>query len=1043
MTLSDQQRAAAERQSQDVCVVAGPGSGKTRVLIARICWLIEQGTPPDRILAITFTEKAANQLRSRLAEQFHGRPERAAIDRAWVSTIHGFCARLLRENAVVAGVDIDFGVLDQHQASMMLRESAEQSLDDLLAREPELMRRLLASLHVSSNPAARAPDLPDTLTSIYEAIRIAGQDLAKLRAAPDAASLSGLMDLISAVARAVEKPEEWDTDTRREKRARLLNWLASACALPSEPVTEEHFRVLSEFNPNLRGLTRPASAALQDAREVVAPRVRSGLATRHFQPLRSILVSALESLDARYRARKAALSALDFSDLEERVLALLTDKPGIMRRVQERFDHILMDELQDTNPLQWKIVDRIRRADRFFGVGDPNQSIFAFRHADPLVYRKYRDGLERNGKQIDKLTENYRSRGEILEAVGRLLQGQAGVDLERLVALRSFPDKATPSVETHVAQAETTGDAEAREAQFVARRILELSSTPGRSYSDVAVLARKTDALRPVERALKALRIPCLVVGGRTLLEGREALDLTLAIGAIASTENEISLAGVLRSPLVGVSDETLLRLKQGGDLWTSIARLDAEAPDLDPEDAERLVWFRHLLEELRAIRDTTSPDVLLSRWLDESSYEEGIEEHRRANIEKFLALVRDLWERDRLSPAELLGSLRALRGAEAEAEAPPAEAANAVRLMSIHSAKGLEFPVVSIVAMHQGVAGDVAPICYSSKGGFGVRWRDPTTAKAAPDAVHAAVTEEQKAARAEEEMRLLYVAMTRAEDHLILSYASTERSRGSSWSALIERRLPPAPVPAGAPAVAEPRPSEAPADDSPEAILKPPVSGQHDSSAPVTDIGIFVACPRRYYLSGYLGFSERPTSSEPETSAATIGAEVHKLLAGAAPGQCSAEIRELAEAFSRTPLAGRLDRADRIEREFGFRVEVEDVVLRGQIDLWFEEAGELVLVDYKTDRAPGERLEPHSLQLRLYALALERLTGRLPDLAVLSFLRTEREVQVSLGEDSLTSARNTVRKFREAQEAMEFPPQEGDHCRGCGFHAGMCPVGR
>jgi ATP-dependent exoDNAse (exonuclease V) beta subunit len=323
------------------------------------------------------------------------------------------------------------------------------------------------------------------------------------------------------------------------------------------------------------------------------------------------------------------------------------------------------------------------------------------------------------------------------------------------------------------------------------------------------------------------------------------------------------------------------------------------------------------------------------------------------------------------------------------------------------------------------------------------VRWRDPATVKAAPDVVHVAVTEEQKAARAEEDMRLLYVAMTRAEDHLMLSYASTERSRGSSWSALVEKRLTPAPVPAEEPAVSEAPSVEPPAEAPPEVVPKPPVSGQHDSSAPVTDIGLFLACPRRYYLSCYLGFPERPASSAPEHSAAAIGSEVHKMLAGTAPEECSAEARELAENFGRTPVAGRLDRADRIEREFGFRIEVEDVVLRGQIDLWFEEAGELVLVDYKTDRDTGERLEPHSLQLRLYALALERLTGRLPDLAVLSFLRTEREIQVPLGEDSLASAREAVREFREAQEAMAFPPREGAHCRGCGFHAGMCPVGR
>ncbi|MCP5118068.1 MAG: hypothetical protein GY953_45215, partial [bacterium] len=154
------------------------------------------------------------------------------------------------------------------------------------------------------------------------------------------------------------------------------------------------------------------------------------------------------------------------------------------------------------------------------------------------------------------------------------------------------------------------------------------------------------------------------------------------------------------------------------------------------------------------------------------------------------------------------------------------------------------------------------------------------------------------------------------------------------------------------------------------ELLDLPRVEGQHDSSAAVTAIGEYLGCPRKYYLSSYLGFDEaaRAGVGTGAPSGAELGSEVHQLLAGIELEEPSAEAVSLAESFHRSPLADRLTRASRVEREFGLRVEVEDIVLRGQIDLWFEEAGELVLVDYKTDRHQSH-LESYALQLRLYAL--------------------------------------------------------------------------
>src|SRR5580704_384194 len=176
MELSPQQRKAVERTGQDVCVVAGPGSGKTRVLVERFAWLVErQSVDPARILAITFTEKAATMMKRKLVDRFaHRQDIRERVERAWVATIDAFCARLLRENAIEAGLAPDFSVLDEGSAKRMRREAAEQALDELFQEKPEQMRRLLEALALSTSDDARQVDLAAGLLDVHESMRLAG-----------------------------------------------------------------------------------------------------------------------------------------------------------------------------------------------------------------------------------------------------------------------------------------------------------------------------------------------------------------------------------------------------------------------------------------------------------------------------------------------------------------------------------------------------------------------------------------------------------------------------------------------------------------------------------------------------------------------------------------------------------------------------------------------------------------------------------------------------------------------------------------------------
>jgi CRISPR/Cas system-associated exonuclease Cas4 (RecB family) len=224
---------------------------------------------------------------------------------------------------------------------------------------------------------------------------------------------------------------------------------------------------------------------------------------------------------------------------------------------------------------------------------------------------------------------------------------------------------------------------------------------------------------------------------------------------------------------------------------------------------------------------------------------------------------------------------------------------------------------------------------------------------------------------------------------------------------------------------------------------LDPPiVKAQHDSSASVTAVAAFHACPRQYYLGHYLGMEGKSQSPDhvlvTGPRATDLGLEVHRMLAGEAQG--SAEAVLLAQRFGSSELGERAARAHRREREFDFMLSIEDIILRGQIDLWFEEAGELVLVDYKTDREEGAN-ENYQLQIRLYALALEQYAGRLPDRAVLFYLRSNRAVEVSVEPSELHQARDAVKAFLAAQHSLAFPLNVGSHCRRCPFLGNRCPA--
>jgi ATP-dependent exoDNAse (exonuclease V) beta subunit len=1045
------------RLGQDMCVVAGPGSGKTTVLVERFRRLVrEAGIPPSRILAITFTEKAATNMKQKLAAAFRDRPEdRRQVERAYVSTVHGFCMRLLRENAIFAGIDPEFRVMDERQADTLQGIAAQEALDLLFQENPERMRRLMEGFG--------EPNLAGAIVAVYEALRSSG---AGLPACPEQAAGAGFADLIDRARELTRaQPVGWSIKNKEALRE-VIGWGERHAHLRGQPPCREQFAALAAFDFKLTSFKRGNSVyervkALKNAVDEDAYRV---LITEFYAAERQTMVEAIRRFDQVYRERKAAAAVLDYSDLEEATVRLLEENDAVRERVRGQFDQVLMDEFQDTNGLQAWLLKLVRAPDNFYAVGDINQSIYGFRHAEPRVFREYRDEVERGGKPLAELTENWRSRGEILRVVTAILDGAEGIEQRPLVAARKFVDQAEPSVEVLAAMGEDAASALLLETKWVARRILELVgqalppaqgcgqartlAPPG--FGDIAVLVRNSEVMAAFAAAFDEAGIPYLVGRGRGFYEGREITDLIHMLRVLVNPQDEISMAAVLRSPLVGVSDEALLRLKLSGNLGAAVRRLEINA--YDPGDVAKLERFRADLRGWRAAKDYIAFDRLLLRAMDAAGYAHEPGSRAAANVEKFLSIAREA--ASRLTLPGFIDELDLVRAADPrDTDAPPEDATNAVRILTVHAAKGLEFPVVFVSAIHKGMDTKLGDLSFSPDVGLGARWRDPVTGKEEDDVFQRAIREERKQREIEEGNRLFYVAMTRAEKHLVLSYSRTETAP-KQWAKLVEERL-------GALDARVTRVSKPPEPfvreharverAAPLVLDRPLLTGQYDSNATVTSIAQFASCPRRYYLERYLGWQApaAPPAGLLEAAdtvpASEFGLQTHALLAGTAVDCAHPEAILLANAFRNSALGRRAARASRCEREFDFLLAVEDVVLRGQIDLWFEDRDELVLVDYKTDavvtaRGAEQHAAAYGEQLRLYALALDRVAGRLPDHAYIYFLRRNEAIPADLSPLALQATQNLVREFRDAQETLAFPLKTGDHCLRCPYYRNLCP---
>jgi ATP-dependent helicase/nuclease subunit A len=923
-----EQEAAIVAGGGDVLLEAGAGTGKTGVMVERYCRLVcEEGVSPDAVLAFTFTDKAAAELRQRIRAELSRRAEAGSeragellgqIGAAWITTIHGFCNRLLGGHPVAAGIEPGFRVLDAPEAERATREAFDAALETFLeederggageglvaAFEIDGLRAIVAGVHAElrsrgiAEPALPEPPQPDVDAALRGAAAAAEEALAEL------------------------KPED--------DRAELLRQ-ASEHLAGSPPPDLDRLCALR------LGSKAKSVAAYNEALEAAIARTaeagEGGVAYRQIARL-------LELFSTAFAAAKERRVGIDFEDLQILAAGLL-ERAEIGESYRSRFSHLMVDEFQDTNRLQLRLIEALRGpASELIAVGDELQSIYGFRHADLEVFRQQRRVLEEQPRgQVMELSGNFRSRPETIGAVnalGAVLFGDdyhplrlgampandlagSGPAVELLLTARDGWDE--EGIDLSPAVDDRTPPSCLAEARFVAERLRTLADE-GVERGEMVVLLRAFTHLDAYEDSLQRAGLRPYVVGGRGYWSQQQVADVCALLATIANPLDDEALFGALASPACGLAPDTLWLLRAAAGkrrhVWPAIERAAAggEAELAEPErleqiPADELDLLRRFATRLDGLRKRSlrlSLAGLIEAAVTETGYDLAVlmrpsGEARFANVRKLMRLAEEFESREGRDLRGLLDFLawRAEGDAEAQA-ATTVEGHDGVRIMTVHNAKGLEFGVVAVPDLARSLlAGSRQPLLSvgrEEQPRVGMQLRRLGAASINLYS-YAELCEEAKQRDAEEGLRLFHVAATRARERLILSGVVKPQANGETkpGTPLIERivsgleidresdstlRIPPPQPRPGLEASVEPselavrvnHPSaeraaelarrrgvdatEADADSGPAPLLerRPPAVPQRPLS--YSAIAAFEECPHRFYMERVLGLGDR-----------------------------------------------------------------------------------------------------------------------------------------------------------------------------------------
>ncbi len=762
-----------------LAVSAGAGSGKTTSLVGRVAALVgAPGVQIGELVVITFTEKAAREVSHRLREALG---EAAQLDEAFIGTIHGFCQSLLRRFPIEAGLPPKFTTADELTSGAMADERAEQAVQALYnvaLKNPALEEALMVV--ASFNALQFLPDL----------VRAIDNDWLRLSATPTAAPMSiavaqaGLMRMLDAV----------------HSDHRYLEGSATMRARVHDAVVEAGTTL--ELMQSVPALAAAAWALHESRRGGTAPWEPFRLAMRFatFEPALSRLMSALTPIVVETASKRVGRGELSFDDLLVLTRRLLQNNPEVRGEIRARHRYLFVDEFQDTDQVQFDILTELTAPDpagapaSMFAVGDPKQSIYGFRNADVALFSSLlaADGSNR------QLTVNRRTRADVcgwINAVLGLRFAYGDTDSADHVPYAPLDPNRAPNssdsgpgvvvlgmpgwVKLDHDSADDTARAEAADIAALVQQAVR-GATPWKvgdgvdrpdrpaNYRDITVLVRSRTRLGVLEHTLRQAGVPYRVEGGTLIYGSREVYELLRVLRAIDDPTNQLKVVTALRTSIFGLDDRQLMEYRFG----------PASAQTPYPSD------FRVFTTKPGAVGDALRVLDQFGRRKHERTPAELIAELYdgwrgvAAALSEGRQVARETWRRVRYVIDEARAWSDATGGTLAEylawvdrriddvdrVELSTDEGEDSLRIMTIHAAKGLEFPITIVAGLGGGDATDSSTGLHWHNGKPLIRLGRLTSAGLADMS-----SAERRRAKAEE-ARLLYVAFTRAEDHLVVS---------------------------------------------------------------------------------------------------------------------------------------------------------------------------------------------------------------------------------------------------------------------------------
>lgn len=1101
------QQEAISTLDKNVSVSAGAGSGKTRVLVERFINILRQSlyqegrqiTAAD-ILAITFTRKAAGEMKERIRRRLaeleqedvlnaaFWRQQLTALEQARINTIHGFCNSLLKENPVEAGLDPAFQVAEEVEMDEFLLRTVQQFVKQGLRRSNSNIQQLADTY----TAAAVVQQLLLVLPKLENILAAGDLSVPYLESA---ATVDALQDTLQSLLYELDDGRESIKAAGHRKKLDLLSEhlpeLLAAAAQSSKP---ENMALLDLYVGSLAAASSD-KVTVKAAKEILQ-KLHLLSADKAALELMPCWQQVLTDCAAYLREQQDLNNMLGFDDLESRALALLEHNQQVCRKNGSRYQYIMVDEFQDTNERQRQLVYLLCGGDKdqllghkLFVVGDAKQSIYRFRGADVSVFARVRRDIAATGGSNIVLDDNFRTVDKVLDLCNLAFTVLLGEDNKQDVYFEALnANRATDLLPEMLAVAYDKDSKSKRreaEAAVIAQRMRELHLKEQIPYEDMVLLLSALTTAKTFAAALQQIGVPYTIVDGKGFYERQEIIDLFNLLIFLEDSSRSLELAGVLRSPYFAIDDESLTELflkledckEEELTLWQLLQKVD-----LPRQELRQAVVVLQKLRQCAAVLPLPEllHNIVASLQLEPllAAQEFGLE--KLANLKKLVALAEAFTVEKHGTLADYLLHLQQLRAAGArEAAAADMAGSDAVTIMTIHKSKGLEFPVVFVPALDARGKGDTDMLRFNEAVGLGIKVE--LAGELQDTSVMAQIKEIEKNLDAAEKQRQLYVAMTRAQDRLILSgtYDSGSKSKSETWFSslrgilqdydqLLLREYNAAEVEATGSTATVVKKERLPIELLEQVKPLPEFGLGWQRSLSPTALQTYLSCQRSYYYQYVLQMPVCENAAEAMAGGSDLPADlrgtvIHKALelllngygaeeAFAAALQSTkvqanaAKTKAMYLAYLSSELyQKRLELEQKTEVSFSLPLLADygiNAVFSGYIDCTVCNGdGTLTVIDYKTGRPPeaGEPRLGYIYQLALYKQAAT-LIWQLPvKEAELHFLQNNSCWQLPQdGERMLQAVAELCREIFAKCEEVEFTVQIA-YCQKCPF-AYFCP---